>query len=168
MDDSLKALEERLEQLVPKGLSDLGRERMEDQIDALAESLQPAGQPAGLKWAVGGAAAALAMALVFWSPDPSGGEAVAENTLVEAPVAESVSTALTEADLFEMLTLSSIREVETRTDRGWVADGEGDLPHRYWSYRVTDKEELIDEESGYSVSVVSQHEQWVPVAVTSL
>jgi hypothetical protein len=68
----------------------------------------------------------------------------------------------------ELLTLSLNRQVEARTDRGFVtAEGE-EAPHRYWSYEVTNDEELMDSESGYAVRVVSQHEEWVPVAVTSL
>jgi hypothetical protein len=84
------------------------------------------------------------------------------------PVSVVVPPRKTEAEFFDILTLSSSRQVETRTDRGWATEPGAETPHRYWSYQVTDEEELMDDAIGYAVRVVSQHEEWVPVAVTSL
>ncbi|MDA0765760.1 MAG: hypothetical protein O3A92_02910 [Verrucomicrobia bacterium] len=169
MDDSLKALEARLERLVPKGLSDLGRERMEDRIDELAATVESGSDLSGWKWGMGAAAAVVALVAAFWSTGREGAEtAVVEVPAVEIAKPAEVVAMRTEEDLMELLTLSLTRHVEARTDRGFVTAEGGEAPHRYWSYEVTNDEELMDSESGYAVRVVSQHEEWVPVAVTSL
>jgi hypothetical protein len=169
MDDSLRALEERLEQLVPKGLSDLGREQMEEKIDDLAGVLEDTGSSDGWKRGMGAAAALVAMVVAFW-PSRDGSADVA--SVVDqrfTPVAfEKIEAVPTAADIYELMTVSYARRVDARTDQGWVMVDGGESAHRYWSYEVTAEEELMDEASGYAVRVVSQHEEWVPVEVTSL
>jgi hypothetical protein len=174
MDDSLRAMEERLERLVPKGLSDLGRERMEEQIDQLARGVAEVRSGAGWKWGTGAAAAVAVMGVGFWQ---TGGEdavvagrgAVSPAALVERWALEFEGMGGGEESLEDdVLTMAMARQVEGRMDRGWVVAEGAETPHRYWSYEVTDEEELMDAESGYAVRVVSRQEEWIPVEVTSL
>lgn len=185
MADSLRALEERLEQLVPKGLSDFGLERMEDEIDRLAGALAmeegASSGPTVRKWGIGAAAALGVLAVVYWSPEGGSERGVdhlpGESDLVAAVVSigdggrapqPSVSVWQDVLAAEEFLVLSSARRVQGRQDRGWTPHQDGGAPHRYWSYEVIDEEELVDTRSGYAVRVVSQHEEWVPVEMTSL
>ncbi|MDE0825367.1 MAG: hypothetical protein OSA48_01000 [Akkermansiaceae bacterium] len=169
MDDSLRALEERLEQLVPKGLSDLRREQMEEKIDDLAGALEDTRSSDGWKWGMGAAAALVAMVVAFWSSKDGSADVVSVVDPAFTPVAfEKVGAGPTAADLYELMTMSYARRVDARTDQGWVMVDGGESAHRYWSYEVTAEEELMDEASGYAVRVISQHEEWVPVEVTSL
>jgi hypothetical protein len=168
MDDSLRALEERLEQLVPKGLSDLGREQMEEKIDDLAGVLEDTRSSDGWKWGTGAAAALVAMVVAFWSSRDGSADVASVVDQRFTPVAFEKVEAVSTADLYEMLTMSYARRVDARTDQGWVMVDGGESAHRYWSFEVTAEEELMDEASGYAVRVISQHEEWVPVEVTSL
>ncbi|MFT6241178.1 MAG: hypothetical protein ACJAQT_003274 [Akkermansiaceae bacterium] len=64
MDDSLKQLEAQLENLVPRALSDDGRERCHTLLDELASGGQSASSsPIGLSWMGTAAAAAVALGL---------------------------------------------------------------------------------------------------------
>jgi hypothetical protein len=65
MDDSLKNLEAQLENLVPRALSNSGRERCHDVIDDLSEAraASRAESPIGLSWSRGALAASLALGL---------------------------------------------------------------------------------------------------------
>lgn len=166
MDESLKRMEDRLEALVPKGISDHGRERMEEMIDGLAAGVVGERSDGGTwKWAVGTAAClGLAAGLAFLvGPD-------APESLGELLPREVVKVAMVERASYApgVETMASSRQVDGRFDEGWVImDGAG-MPHRYWAYELTDEEEVVDEESGYTVRIYSQREEWVPVKLTSL
>ena len=166
MDDSLKALEERLEQLVPKGLSDLGREQMEDKIDEMAGAVEDRPSSGAWKWGMGAAAAGVAMAVVMWPTKPTG---LVDVEIPVPDVATSDDGEFAASEDFErLLTLAAIRQVHARKDRGWATVAGTDTPHRNWSYEVTEEEEIFDGESGYTVRVVTQLEESIPVEVTSL
>ena len=161
MDDALKRLEERLEELVPKGISDCGRERLEETIDELAAGTTAAGNGTW-KWAVGaaaclGVAAGLALLRGPEKPGP-----VVEETPNEA--SGRVVLAAYEPGVEP---LASWLQVDERFDEGWGVDPNGVL-YRYWGYAITDEEEVVDEESGYTVRIYSEREEWVPVKLTSL
>lgn len=161
MDDSLKRLEERLEGLVPKGISDCGRERLEETIDELAAAA-PDGGGEAWKWAVGAAAClGLAAGLGFLR----GLDEVPTLVDLRVPVPEEVVLASYEPGVE---TLASSLQVDGRFDEGWVVVGDDGVPHRYWAYELTDEEEVVDEESGYTVRIYSEREEWVPVKLTSL
>ena len=161
MDDSLKRLEERLEGLVPKGISDCGRERLEETIDELAAAT-PASVGGSWKWAVGAAACLGLAAGVAFLRDLD--EAP---TLVELPALAPEEVVLASYEP-GVETLASSLQVDGRFDEGWVvANGDG-VPHRYWAYELTNEEEVVDEESGYTVRIYSEREEWVPVKMTSL
>ncbi len=161
MDDSMKRMEARLESLMPKGISDCGRERLEETIDELAATTPVAGN-SSWKWAVG-AAACLGLAAglgLLRGPEEVG-------PVVEVPTVpvEGVVLAVYEP---VVETLASSLQVDGRFDEGWaVVEGDG-VPHRYWGYELTDEEEVVDEESGYTVRIYSEREEWVPVKLTSL
>ncbi len=162
MDDSLKRLEERLEVLIPKGISDHGRERMEETIDNLASSTTVEGG-AAWKWAVSaaaclGAAAGLALLRGPEAPAPM---------VMDPPKPVTGAVVLASYEPF-VETLSSSREVAGRFDGGLAAgDGTG-MPHRYWSYDLREEEEVVDEQSGYTIRIYSESQEWVPVRLTSL
>lgn len=166
MDDTLQRLEARLEALVPKGISDHGRERMEEVIDKLASEVPLVHSGGGMwKWPVG-AAACLGLAAglaLLRGPDGPG-------ALVEMPEVSVARVARVAWADYEpgVETMASSLQVDERFDEGWVVvDGAG-LPHRYWAYELTDEEEVLDEESGFTVRIYSEREEWVPVKLTSL
>ena len=87
--------------------------------------------------------------------------------------AELASPAVVEFALAEdfipvVETVAISRQVEGRVDEGW-ASAEGS-PHvyRYWGYELSDEEEVVDDETGYVVTVYTQREKRIPVSVTSL
>ena len=81
-------------------------------------------------------------------------------------VAAAPEVAGDQVPVVEMMTVS--RQVEGRVDEGWVnAEGSPHV-HRYWRYDVTDEEEVVDGETGYVVTVLSQREERIPVRMTSL
>lgn len=169
MDESLQALEKRLEQLVPKGLSDQGREQMEERIDEWAAAVDDGTSHGAWKWGLGAAAAVSVLLAVDWGGRGEQPPLVGGPGSVQGIEATAAADFLADGDeeLAALLTLSRSRSVQARTDRGWV-QASAETPHRYWSYEITEEEELMDEESGYAVRVLSQHEEWVPVAVTQL
>ena len=159
MDDAMKRMEERLEALVPKGLSDLGRERLEETIDELAAGTTVSGSGTW-KWAVGSAAClGLAAGLALLAGPKS-------TPMAQMPVVAPDEVALASYEPAVETVLSSLH-VEGRYDEGLVMDGVN-APHRYWAYELTNEEEVVDEETGFTVRIMTQREEWVPVKMTSL
>jgi hypothetical protein len=154
MGDGMMDLEERLSQLVPRGISEEGQARMEGAIDSLASEVGVA-SPTGSRWrrtgACGVAACALcALGLFLWSPSEVAPVQVVQE---EFPAIEY---------------LASQVQVTELTDDGWGVEDGAEQPHRYWISLVTETEDLLDRESGYQVKVVSEHEMVVPVLLTHL
>lgn len=63
MDSSLKDLERRLEQFVPRGMSDEGLSRVNNLIDELSERPPVSSSPIGLSWKVTSIAAAIVLSI---------------------------------------------------------------------------------------------------------
>ena len=156
MGEDLRELEERLQGLVPRTLSPESEARLHEQIDTLAAQAGQDAPSSRSRWMGWGAVAGIALlAGVLWHTPPGVVETVSSPPEAEAeePLVELVST---------------MRQVTERVDAGWVVGDGKQRPHRYWSYLVTDTEEILDEESGYSVTVVSEREERVPVVLTHL
>jgi hypothetical protein len=157
MGDGMMELEERLSQLVPRGISDEGQARMEGAIDSLASEVEVV-SPTGSRWrrtgACGVAACALgALGLFLWSPSE----------------VEPVQVVQVVAEAFPAIEyLASQVQVTELTDDGWGSEDGAEQPHRYWISMVTETEDLLDRESGYQVKVVSEREMVVPVLLTHL
>ena len=165
MDEAMRRVEERLEALVPKGISDRGRERLEERLEELAENAASRSPGGGAwKWGLGLAAGLGLMAgAQFLLPGPS-----AQPVVAEAGSPGVVEFALAE-DFFTVVeTVAISRQVEGRMDEGWVPSEGSPHVYRYWGYEVTDEEEVVDEETGYVVKVYSQREKRIPVRITSL
>jgi len=164
MDESMRILEERLEGLVPKGISDHGRQSLESMVEELAEETVGLDSGGGAwKWGIGVAAALGLVAGTQLMRDP-----VAETVRVHPAKSRVVDVSIEEELLPAIETMAISRRVEGRADEGWV-QAEG-VPHvyRYWGYDVTDEEDVLDEETGYMVTVYSQREERIPVRMTSL
>ena len=165
MDEAMRRVEERLEGLVPKGISDRGRERLEECLEELAENAA-SGNPGGgaWKWGLGLAAGLGLMAgAQFLLPGPS-----AQPVAAELGSPEVVEYALAEDFIPVIETVTISRQVEDRVDEGWVLAEGSPHVYRYWGYELTDEEEVVDAETGYVVTVYSQREKRIPVRVTSL
>ena len=118
MDDRLRDLEKRLEELVPRGLGERGRERLEETIDSLAAEAGPRSARSRTRWWLPGMGAAAVVAglvaIAVWpedqpsSPWPAAGEEVSESEAVP------------------LQTVELVQAVEERFDGGYVlADGYG-------------------------------------------
>lgn len=174
MDEQLRRLEERLEGLVPKGISDHGRTRLEETVEELAArdaTRKPGGN--AWKWGAGIAAAMGIMTGVQFVREPSAPPVAISSMhpgVVEAVFGDEVSYPGFGDDIsFPVVeTVALTRQVEGRFDEGWV-EAEG-APHVYrcWEYEVTDEEAIIDEETGYEVTVYSERQERIPVRITSL
>lgn len=156
MDKKLQDLEDRLAGLVPRALSEEGARRLDDEVDRLVESTATGGRKhSGARWfwpAV--AAAACLAATIALLPDERKGESsVAEARLPVGGVVELVSLS---------------RQVTEVSESDWILGDGSELPHRYRSFRVTGTEEFYDDESGFSVMVISESEERVPVVLTRL
>lgn len=164
MGDRMMELEERLEQLVPRGLSEDGRARMDAEIDRLAAEVAddvPTVSSGGrfrktLAWAAV-ACVLVSLTAVYFAPPAA---------TVDQPVVEVVAPYDAEAALIEYLA-SELRVTEMR-DHGWGIQDGSDQAYRYWTNMVTETENMLDHESGYEVKVVSEREVVVPVALTYL
>jgi hypothetical protein len=165
MDEAMRTMEERLEALVPKGISDRSRERLEETIEGLAESAATRSHGGGAwKWGLGVAAGlGLMVGAQFLLRGPSAQPVVAETRSPEV-----VEFALAEDFVSVVETVMLSRQVEGRMDEGWVPAEGSPHVYRYWGYEVTDEEEVVDEETGYVVKVYSQREKRIPVRITSL
>lgn len=158
MDESLRSLEERLEQLVPRGLGDHGRERLEEEIDRLAEeTVRVQGRRRRWPWALGAAAAiGLVCGLAFLSERPDGGSAVVHASSESGAMAPVV---------YE--TLGYSQKVDDRFDGGTILGNGTEAPYRYWGYSLTETEEVLHLESGYKVHISSEREEGILTRVTS-
>ena len=168
MDEALRKMEARLEGLIPKGISDSGRERLEETIENLAGNTVRDHSGGGIgKWGVGLAASlgVLAGAQLLRSPD---GEAAVADP-VAARVVDVVERAVAGGDAVPVVeTMAVSRHVKGRVDEGWAPVEGSTHVYRYWGYDVTDEEELVDGETGYVVTVFSRREDRIPVRMTSL
>lgn len=167
MGDRLQDLEERLGNLVPRGLSDDARFRIDQQIEELAAGVADK-QPPGPRWkgALGVAAAAaiavmggLAVLARPGAEQEQGGrdQAGASVPADTRPVAAAPSE-------FEMVDYN--RTVGDGKDAGIVL-GRFNEPMRAWDYEVREMELLLDAKSGLKVQIVREGREQVQVAVTS-
>ena len=69
-------------------------------------------------------------------------------------------------ELVELVSLS--RQVTGVSDSEWILGDGSETPYRYRSYLVTGTEEFFDDESGLSVTVISEREERMPVVLTQL
>ncbi|MGC6427372.1 MAG: hypothetical protein ACON5H_10315 [Akkermansiaceae bacterium] len=127
MDSSLKDLENQLEKLTPRGMSDDGMARCEALFDELAQSERQLGSPVGWSWQVTSVAAALTLLLGltagWWMGRASDDPPVTK--LVEEPVFLGVAFELVDERSWlqldgvpEMILTSNgeVREVATEVD----------------------------------------------------
>ena len=165
MDEAMRKMEARLEGLIPREISDSGRERLEETIGNLAENTVIRGAAGGAwKWGIGLAASLGLLAGVQLIRPPVEVQVAAGP--IGTVVAAAPEVAGDQVPVVEMMTVS--RQVEGRVDEGWVnAEGSPHV-HRYWRYDVTDEDEVVDGETGYVVTVLSQREERIPVRMTSL
>jgi hypothetical protein len=154
MDDRLAGIEERLEQLVPRGLSDTGAVAIEATIDQLAERAARPDSRRGW-WRGFGAAAAVAAAagLVILMNGGDGPNEMSAPIAAVSATSETVVTAL---------------QVQGRFDGGWVVGDGSQVPYRYHGFELTDEREMLDRQTGYRVQVREHREEWIPVKMTSL
>ncbi len=156
MDDSLRRLEERLENLVPRGLGDPGRERLVEEIDRLAEeTVRVQGRRRRWPRALGAAAGiGLACGFALLIRPPDGAEVVA------ASAGEELSPPVYE-------TLGYSQKVDDRFDGGTILGDGSEGPYRYWGYSLTETEEVLHLETGYKVHISSEREEGILTRVTS-
>ena len=154
MGDPLQDLEEKLERLVPTGLSESGREQLEDQIDQLAAKVEAESTPFPWRTLAGLAAALTAVVgVVLWTEGQKGEQ-----------LAGSEEQGKTIA---EMRIEKELRKVEEAVeDRGIVLTPNNEPMHA-WGYKVRKEELIFDPESGFRVQVVSEAEEEVLTEVTS-
>ena len=162
MGDPLHNLEQRLERLVPQGLSDGGRERLEAQIDELAAELGTA-EKGGGHWrrfaAVAAAVVAVAGVAIFGTPGEQDGNTVVAPAVKPAPVVVEPEAA------FE--TMEYEREVVDHNDDGVIVVGRFHEPVHSRTMIVREMELVIDKETGLRVRIVSERKEVVLTAVTS-
>ena len=155
MGDPLKKLEERLERMVPQGLSDHGRERLEGQIDELASGLEE--KASGLETkklvAVAAGLAILAAAVVFVGLGLPGDSRVVEQDQPAAAVDPVFGSVLEPVDFLRLV-------AESPSDGGYV-QGESNMPFRTWIYPVREEETVVDKDSGWEIVIISEHEEQI-------
>lgn len=157
MGDSLHDLESRLERLVPRGISNHGRERLEEQIDDLADAVTQRKAGGRIKKLAGVAALAAVLAAVAViaglqqsRPKPTASEGA------DAPAG-------TDAGIEPIDYLRVV--AESPSDGGYV-QGEGNQPFRTWIYPVREEETVVDQQTGWEVTIVSEHEEKILTPVT--
>lgn len=161
MGDPLKKLEERLEQLVPQGLSESGRTRLEEQIDELAAQVGPAARSRRPWPRLAGIAAMVAVVAALGA------------LIKMKETGEGSVTTPGEASIPEVAEGSGIEMVEFQREVGedWRDGGivltRFNEPMRSWSYDVREVELVLDKESGLEVRIVSERREAVLTAVTS-
>lgn len=160
MGDPLHELEKKLERLVPHGLSDQGRDRLEGKIDELAAEVEVARSP--WPWLrLSGIAAAIALVatvlVVSGVPGPGRDDAVGREAPAEVP-AEDVES--------EMERLEYRREFGAPEDHRIVVTRFNEPMHS-WNYKVREVELILDPVTGLRVELVTEHEEEVRTAVTS-
>ena len=153
MDNEHHDLEERLAGLVPRAVSDEGTGRLEGEIDRLVASVDFEGRRRkSWLWPSLGAAACLAGSFVVFSGDGRMGP-VGESGVVDKRVVELVSLS---------------RQVTGVSESDWIVGDGSARPFRYRSYEITGTERFFDDESGLSVTVISESEERVPMVMTQL
>ena len=159
MGDPLQELEEQLERMVPRGLSEQGRGRLEDQIDELAAVVEAA--PGSWQWQKLAAIAA-ALALVATMGFMIGGGGPGGRTT--GPEITSPEKTSQHVPGFEMVGFD--REVLDNPEH-LIVLSRHDEPMHKWGYKTREIELVLDEESGLRVRIVSEHDEVVLTAVTS-
>ena len=155
MDDSLRRLEKQLREAVPRGPGEFGRLRMEEQIDALVDGVEPL-QGKGSGWRRLGGFVALVI----------GGAVLLFLTESEDPETASVAAGAVGAEGGMQVEEESRIVSEMVEDRGIVLTPSNEPMHA-WGYRVEKVEMVTDPESGLRVRVVSRAEEEVLSRVTS-
>jgi len=139
MDNSLKSLENQLQNLVPRGLSDEGQENCERLIDrlanesALAEKVTPINQsPIGLSLRASAAAAAVTLAIGLgagWHLGQGSQQQVADVKQQESYITSVEVAAEGMEDNSETLrTTTTDPEKDTALDEAASADAPGEKP----------------------------------------
>lgn len=158
MDRSLQELEERLQQLVPRGLGDRAREQCEEKIEVLAaEGVPEESGRSPWRWVTGAVAGVLMMAGLVGSslvrtPEAPGRAGNAGSAVMDTP---------------GFATLELVQSVEDRFDGGYVLGGGDHAPHRYWGYAVTETEVLQDSLTGLTVRISTEREEGVLTELTT-
>lgn len=166
MGEPLRDLEARLERLVPRGLSEAGRARLDQQIDQLAEAVAQA--PVRKGWGMRGLGAAAAVAAVgAFILLNEGREAAPVAGGQDRPGAEAGGAGAEGAeDESSYETVDFARTVGDGEDGGILLD-RFDEPMRAWNYPVREMELLLDKETGLQVRIVQERREQIRVAVTS-
>ncbi len=169
--DKYQSIEDKLNSLVPPSISEHGQSRMEDAIDQLA-GLEQAGpskideMPATLtkKWNKGNggggwkAAAALALLAVpvvmFLNKEES------------APSIAHLDSGTEVVNLSELVVLRSMNRIDGREDDGLIIPVNGSSPHYRYRYRVTDEEQVRDDETGTVITLRQPRQEIVTIPVT--
>lgn len=161
MDDPLRDLEKRLEQMVPKGLSEQTQERLDDQIDELAAQI---GKPVGFSWKHYAAIAAV-LALVAGLSFVAGqrdSQVVAEDSPESRTILKGEPVA---PDEFKFVDYE-YHVSDSAADGGYILSRFNE-PRRSWSFDTREIELVLDEESGLEVRIVSERKVAVSTPVTS-
>lgn len=160
MGDPLHELEKKLERMVPHGLSDQGRDRLEGKIDELAAEV--AAVRSSWSWprlSTVAAAIALVATVLVLSGIPRGEHAVENESSPEVPVVVAVVEP-------EMERLEYRREFGDPEDHRIVVTRFNEPMHS-WNYKVRVVELILDRVSGLHIELVTEHEEEVRTAVTS-
>lgn len=157
MGDPLQELEKRLELMVPQGLSDQGRDRLEEQIEQLASEVEAS--RSGWPWQ---RLAALAASLILIAGvvvvSGRGGDDETPNPVAKTDVPE---TSLPEFERLEH------RREFTDPNNHRIVLTRFNEPMHSWNYKVREFELILDPVSGFRVEMVTESEEEVRTAVTS-
>ncbi len=161
MDDPIENLEEGLKRMVPPGLSDGGKTRLEEQIDALASGMErPSADGVGLRKVAAVAAVLVALAgmVIFGALRQRGEDPVASSKVAPPPE---------ETEDFGIENLDFQREVMEDGRDGGIVFGSNNAPMRSHLYSVREMETVLDKETGLQVQILSERNEVVLTAVTS-
>jgi len=169
--DNYQSIEDKLNGLLPPSISEQGQSLMGDAIDQLAgletaeiaKAVESANRPwpSSESWKAGGswkAAAALALlalpVVIFLNKEES------------SPSVARLDSGGETLHLSELVVLSSINRVDGREDDGLIIPENGSSPHYRYRYRVTDEEQVRDDETGTVITLRQPRQEIVTIPVT--
>lgn len=166
--DKYQSIEDKLNGLLPPSISEQGQARMEDTIDQLAAletakiaQITKAAESDNGPWPSSGswkAAAALALLVVpvmmFFNKEES------------SPSVARLDSGGETANLSELVVLSSVNRIDGREDDGLIIPENGSSPHYRYRYRVTDEEQVRDDETGTVITLRQPRQEIVTIPVT--
>ena len=79
---------------------------------------------------------------------------------------DSVSESGNLPELEELVVLSSINRIDGREDDGLIIPENGSSPHYRYRYRVTDEEQVRDDETGTVITLRQPRQEIVTIPVT--